>query len=225
MQEWQRYKVSVPEGESQDWTVTRFPITQAQVEFATLRAMANPQRSPRLPVAGIYTGLFMGANNPQGSGIMMSDTPAEIEDHRQVIEQIEAGAKTVLIHGLGIGMVLQAALQAESVTHVCVVEIDQQVIDLVGPHYHEMAEANGKVLFIVQGDARVERKTPPKCADNPDRWDVVWHDIWPTISQDHLSQMALMRSRFAPIARWQGCWAEDECEAQAERVSSGKGWY
>jgi spermidine synthase len=131
----------------------------------------------------------------------MSDTPAEKADHYEAVHMIEnLPAKRVLINGLGLGMVLKAALSFDHVEHVDVVEIDQRVIDLVGPHYLKDPR-----VTIIHEDALKQTKKWPKGT----RWDVVWSDIWPDINTDDLADHTTFGYAYGRRSQWQGSWLHD----------------
>ncbi|MCV5648158.1 hypothetical protein OFN55_36090, partial [Escherichia coli] len=67
-----------------------------------------------------------------GWDVVMSNTPMEI---RTCQDFIERATGRVLINGLGLGMVLHAILQKDDVTHVTVIEKEQDVINLVAASF------------------------------------------------------------------------------------------
>ena len=134
------YKVNVPPGKSGDWRVDQFNVTEEQSNVQKLRYLYDNERREVIP-PGIYTSLRCNGF------IIMSDTPDEIRDH---LTAIKFATGNVLINGLGLGMVLQACLKKESVTHVTVIENSIDVLNLVSEHYK--AEYGDRVTFI-QSDA------------------------------------------------------------------------
>jgi hypothetical protein len=185
---YEQYKVDVPEGEVEGLRVERFEVPEGSFEAMRI---ALSGRIP--PDPGVYTRLVTDRT------LWMSDTPAEIADHLDAINRIgHLSCRRVLIHGLGLGMVLKAALACKHVQHVDVVEADDRVIRLVGPHYWTDARVS-----IHRGDALTFRF--PKGA----RWDVAWHDIWPEISSDNLESMATLNRRYGKRVGWQGAWCQD----------------
>lgn len=194
---WEKYKVTdLPEKRVGDWTITK--------EEVTLLDCLRAGKSNRGTQPGTYTMLrHCGA-------IWMSDTQAEIRDHVPAILQIAYGAERVLLHGLGIGMVLNAALMADSVSEIDVIERESEVIELVGEHYTAKAVSCGKTLRLRCDDAYLW--TPPKAA----HWNVIWHDIWPSICGDNLEGMKKLHRRFGRRCDWQGSWCRHECECQAK---------
>jgi hypothetical protein len=172
---YEKYKVDVPEGASGEWRVERFVVGDEDARWSALRAAVTGRGREVYP--GTYTRLM------RGSVLVMSDTPAEVSDHREAIRRAHG---RVLIHGLGLGMVLKAMLAREQVERVDVVEVSEDVIRLVAPTY----TADPRV-HIHHGDA-ITFRFPAGQA-----FDVVWHDIWDYICADNLPEMR----RAAPQAR------------------------
>lgn len=194
------YKVDVPEGQKGRWSVQRYTVTQAQEELQKLQAFFSG--SDRFCPAGEYTRLVR-----DGSTLVMSDTPDEIRDH---LPAIERATGDVLIFGLGLGMVTRACLLKSTVTSVTVVELDQDVIDLVAPSLGDDPR-----LTIVCADAFAWK--PHRGA----RYDLVWVDIWDTISDENVSEMRAFRRRYRRRSPWVGCWAEEQCRRFKRTVLEG----
>jgi hypothetical protein len=85
-------KVAVPEGRRGPWSVERFALHDMPRTGAFGRGAA---------AAGTYTKL-----SHAGRGIVMSDTPDEMRDHREAVAR---ACGSCLINGLGLGMLLLAA--------------------------------------------------------------------------------------------------------------------
>lgn len=185
-------QVTIPEGQSGDWRVERFIISEADARFANIRA--SMKRGARYVQAGSYTRLM------RGSTVVMSDTPAEMRDHTYAVR---AAKNTVLINGLGIGMVLNACLIKPEVERVLVVEKSADVIALVAPHYRSLF---GDRFEVVEADAL--SYTPPK----KQRFGAVWHDIWDYICADNLPQMTTLHRRYGKRTDWQGSWCRELCQ-------------
>lgn len=187
---YERMTVTVPEGEVDGMRVERFTIEP--YDLNNLRLALRDGRGTR---PGTYTRLM------DGNHLWMSDTDAEKRDHYEAVDKIwKLDARRVLINGLGLGMVLQAALSFDHVEHVDVVERDERVIKLVGPHY----ESDPRVV-IHHADAYEQTKAWPKGT----RWDVGWSDIWGDISTDDLAAMARMNRSYGRRCTWHGCWGQD----------------
>ena len=180
--------VNVPEGSRGKWTVSKFTVSEADAKFSALRAAVKGRGYVK---AGTYTQLTC-----QGRGIVMSDTPDERRDHYGAVRKAHGH---VLINGLGLGMVLAAVLKREGVEKVTVVEIDPDVIALVGPTY----SSDPRVEIV---NASAFDYKPPKGT----RYCVVWHDIWDSICGDNLPEMTKLKRKYGKATGWQGCWCEDE---------------
>lgn len=195
---YEKYRVSIPEGESGDWKVERFCVSPQDAEMERLRSMFSSSSRGRGVPEGTYTRLT------RRGWVVMSDTPDEIRDHlgpiREVIRAVRRDEKpTCLVHGLGLGMVAAAMLD-EGAASVTVVERSPDVIALVGP---TLMERYGKRIEIVEADALTWK--PSKGA----KWDVVWHDIWESICRDNLGDMKALHRRFGRRSKWQGSWSRE----------------
>jgi len=180
-------KVTVPEGRRGPWSVERF--------------QSKAKRFGWGPSARTFTRLVHA-----GRGIVMSDTPNEMRDHREAVQHAHGSC---LINGLGLGMILAAALRKPDVTDVTVVETNADVIALVGPTY----DADPR-LTIVHADAFAYQPPPGR------RYAMAWHDIWDRPCSTNLDPMAALMRKFAPIADWQGCWAEDRSVRRAAQEAA-----
>lgn len=187
-------KVDVPEGESGNYKVERFEVSDEDARFSGMRDIFSGQGHRSVP-AGVYTRLIRkGLWGP-----LMSDTPAEIRDHYNPVRK---ACRDCLINGLGIGVVLQACLRKPEVDHVTVIEISEDVIRLVADHYYD--KFGKDKLEIIQEDA-LEWK-PPKGKF----YGMVWHDIWPDICSDNWEIMKKLHRKYGRRSLWQGSWCRDE---------------
>jgi hypothetical protein len=205
--------VDLPEYDDEGVVIERFEITEAQATMDKLRAAFNPQRGDRSIDAGTFTRLTVDG------AIWMTDTPAEVRDHFVVDEAMARfGGGSMLIAGLGMGMVLHRAIQRHHMQTIDVVEIDPRVVRAVAPHYVRMADSAGVRLRIWEADIHEWR---PKGMS----WDVGWFDIWATIDDDDMAEVKRLRNRFWRRLGWFGAWAQDERIAHRKRVKSGRWAY
>jgi hypothetical protein len=135
-------------------------------------------------------------------GPWMSDTRAEIVEHMPFLKRLAKlqsvqAEPTVLITGLGLGMAVRAAL-LHGASRVDVVELDPNVVVLSGAQFQDDPR-----VTIHQGDAFTASFPMPP------RYDLAWHDIWPTINDLNLPEMATLKARYR--ARWTGAWQEAGC--------------
>jgi hypothetical protein len=120
------------------------------------------------------------------------------------------GTNTIVILGAAfaiamLGMVADLMLQKKEVTHVTVVELDPDVIQLTARWLRKKHITNDR-LTIIQGNALTYKHIAGT------KWNVVWHDIWPDISEENLTDMHKLHRSFGGRCDWQGSWARELCE-------------
>jgi hypothetical protein len=180
-----------------------------------LRTAFNPQRPNRRVRQGTYTKLEV-------DGVLwMSDTPAEIVDLDPVDDAmlVAGDGASILIVGLGLGLVVQRAIQDQCMGSIDVVERDERVIEAVSRHYIAMANKAQVELRIHHADIHAWR--PPRGAF----WDVGWFDIWADINEADLPEVKRLRDRFRPRLGWFGAWAQADRLGQKRRIASGQWAY
>jgi hypothetical protein len=188
--------IDVPDGESGDWKVTTFTV--------------NDEEAKRFNLANLFGGVHGRDIKPgtykkltcKGRGIIMSNTPAEIRDHNYFIYKATG---SVLINGLGLGVVLKAILAKPEVTSVTVIEKEEDVIKLVAPYYTDPR------VTIIHADA-YEWK-PAKGI----KYDYVWHDVWDNICTDNLEGMGKLHRKYGRRTAWQDSWSRDTCIYERRR--------
>lgn len=195
-----RMTVSVPEGEVGGLKVVRF-----EVKPGDLQNRRDELHYGRGTKPGMYTKL-VDANDLDDHGhpqMWMSDTDAEKSDHMEAVAvmQLEK-ARRILINGLGLGMVLSAALTYSHVKRVDVVESDERVIKLIGPHY-----LKDNRVQIHHMDAYAATKQWPRGS----RWDVAWSDIWKDVRSENLPGMDFLHRYYQPRTKWHGMWGRKMC--------------
>lgn len=163
-------------------------LTEEDVAIDNLRAAING-RPDRRCQPGTYAVLFtrrmVDGKPTDGWVLMMSDTPYEIRSGNGFIW---AANGHVLILGLGLGATTIPVLEKKEVTKVTVIERNIDVIELVAPHLKNVP--GGNKLDIVWADA-FEWK-PPKAL----KFDTIWMDIWPSISEDNLPEMTKLKRKY-----------------------------
>jgi hypothetical protein len=127
----------------------------------------------------------------QDGETVMEDSLPELRKHLPI--WIRAIGK-VLVTGLGLGCVIRGLLAKPDVERVTVIEIDKDVLRVVG---HEFA-SNRRVELILANALRWEPRGR--------MFDWAWHDIWcegpPHVSVLHMKLI----KRFARCANHQGSW-------------------
>jgi hypothetical protein len=194
--------VDVPEGRSGNIEIRRIVAGPPG-----LYDMFHQKTRPIIPEGTTITALYRSGQ------LWMSDTPAEQRDHQAIMMQaIRRRARRVLINGLGLGMVVGGLIQLDHVNHIDVVELDTDVIDLVGDHYQRMADNVGKTVEIHHGDAYTISWPAGS------RWDVAWSDIWQYASIDNLVDMARLSRRYSGRVGWHGHWLRETLLTHRGRV-------
>jgi len=196
-------------GESGDAKLESLEITQKDAEFHNLCEYAN-NRTKTFLVPGSYMKLSVRDH------LMMTDTPHEAHTNKGIIE---AARGDVLIAGLGMGMILIPILRNPKVTKVSVVEVNLGVIELVhkplldkGP----FTENEKMKLEVIQGDIF---DFNPK----PNQYDVIYFDIWPSISFLNLREGRRLKTKFRDCIRpggWMRVWMEEELLKEEEKVKN-----
>lgn len=211
-----RMTVTVPEGEVDGLRVQRFQVidpadwTEAdngRKDVISPLEYVRMIRDGRGCEPGWYTRMadYNEKDSHGRAKIWMSDTDAEREDHLKAVATIQMQkASRVVINGLGLGMVLAAALTYDHVRHVDVIESDERVIKLVGPHYTTDPRVN-----IIHADAYDQ----VHAWSSGTRWDVGWSDIWPTMSSDNLPGMDRLHAFYRLRCQFHGMWGRKECLA------------
>lgn len=175
--------VSIQAGEALGATVDRFTV---QPGIMQLRTVFDGRGVP----PGDYTRLRIA-----GASAWMTDTPAEYADAEPFIYR---ACGSVLISGLGLGMVTKAVLAKPDVEYLTVLENHPGVITLVAPAYQDPR------LRIIETDCRTWKSDR--------RYDWAWHDIWGDVSSDDLPEMASVcrhYARFMTAPGRQMVWGRD----------------
>ena len=203
---WRRYQVDWPQAERGGFAIEHYTIPAISDDRLARWWKEGPARDTG-------TGLMRRLVEIGSDGerrIWMSDTRAEIREHYPLFDRIARlqGKRTVrlLVNGLGLGVAVAGALTFPAVAHIDVVELNPEVAELVGQFLPA-----GKVSIHV---ADAHKITWPAGV----RWDLAWHDIWPTISDENLPAMRQLHHRYRRHVRWQGSWQRAGCEAMARTM-------
>jgi hypothetical protein len=177
--------------------ITHFTISSEDSEWMRLRAMVTTYVLEWISYVppGDYTRLVIDGR------VFMSDTAHEKLSSLPLLNRAHGN---VLVSGLGIGMVLPPLLANPLVDSVVVIENNADVIKLVGSHFEDTK------LEIVLGDVWTWKP------HRRELFDVIFHDIWPSIDSENLDDMNRLKRRYRrwmrkSKSRWQWCWAEDIC--------------
>lgn len=135
---------------------------------------------------GEYTRLIREKRYEHSIGFttVMSNTPSEMETN---IEFVNNANGHVLIAGLGLGMVLLAIQDKETVKSITVIERFKDVIQLVSTQL----PLNKKVSII---HANIYNWIP----ENDMKYDTIYFDIWDTMEPEDFLKLLKLKERFKP---------------------------
>lgn len=172
----------LPEGEYGDARISHITITEETARFESLRSMMSRDPWFMRIEAGTYTRLHADGD------LQMSDTPMERRTNADFLRRAHGD---VLIGGLGIGMLPITLLRTDrpervEVRSITVVEKSSDVIALVSPHLSDDPR-----LTIVHADVLTWKPPIGKT------YDTLYFDIWPSISEENLGDMAKLHRRYA----------------------------
>lgn len=193
------YKVDhlpVIDGPVGDWRIEAFYVKEGS------RAQVLAGMSRRHVPEGLYAGLFKGEGRG-AENLWMSDTPPEVASMLPAIRAFEdPSCRRVLIGGLGLGVLLKAALSQGHVERVDVVELNPEVIELVAPHYPDPR------VRVHRGDAL--EFLPDGGPDGA--WDYAYYDVWRDVTAancaDFVRIRGLVGERAHRIEFWHREWSE-----------------
>jgi hypothetical protein len=177
----------------------RCPSSLAPQEFGlwTIEKRYRPQQEPagaifNLTVGGdVQTALrrMTEATMHADGEVVMEDGLIELRRHLPI--WLSARGR-VLVTGLGLGCVVRGLLASSRVDHIDVVELDRNILEIVGAEF----QSNPRVTLI-RGDALT--------CDIAGSWDFAWHDIWCEGNGLQFLHVKLI-DRFRDRAGLQGAW-------------------
>jgi len=171
---WPNLRELIPEGKKGTAEVVHFEMTEEHSTGTVVRMMATGFAGSFCP-PGEYIKLIVNGK------IMMSDTQMEKDSNRGVVNRAHG---SVLLGGLGLGMVALAICGKKEVTDVTVIENNPDVIALIATRIEH------KKLTIIEG-------VPYTWAPEKGRkFDIIYFDIWSTIDIGNLPMTARLHQRF-----------------------------
>ncbi len=182
--------INVPDGISGEWEIQSFKVSEEEAKICRMRAIFQGGHGS-VPV-GDYKYLKKNGET------IMSNTPDEINDFRYFVGKVTG---SVLINGLGMGVILKAILEKPEVTEVIIIEKSLHVIRLVAPTY-----INDKRVNIINEDAFEYQ--PPKGK----KYNYVWHDIWDYICSDNIEEIKTLHRKYRKKCDYQESWCRDRCK-------------
>ncbi len=189
----------IAEGTSGEWSIRRMVLPARTVEVPDNRPDCFRYRP------GEYTELRCGGIT------FMTDLYDEWWTQRSAIARARAVGGSVLITGLGLGLVVREILadpeNRAPIDRIVVLEQSADVIALVAERL--IAEL-GSSVSVIEADAY--HWVP----ESEIHFDTVWHDIWPDpLAPEVADDIEALRAHHAPWSRWQGFWPEDYRQALA----------
>ncbi len=184
-------KCQAPPGRSGPWVLERFEVAPAGPDTTG----SGPDCAERRP--GFYSRLR------RDEEVFMTDLYDEWWTQRVAIVEACRRGGSLLITGLGLGLVVESILGADGgrVQDITVLERSPHVIRLIAPTL--LARYPGR-LQVEQADANNWEPPPGR------RYDLVWHDIWPNpYAAEVEDQMQRLEARYRAHCDWQGCWPRE----------------
>ncbi len=182
-----KIEIDVPDGVSGDWRIETFIVEERE-----LSQVLSLLKTGRGVPAGTYKRLMHRRD------VVMSNTPDEIRDFLNFFYKAKG---SILINGLGMGVLIKALLTKPEVTDITVIELSPDVIKLSGPTY----EKDSRVT-IIQSDAFTWK--PPKGK----KYDAVWHDIWDYLCGDNIPEMDKLHRKYRSKTAYQESWGRAFCK-------------
>lgn len=173
-----------------NWRIEEFTVTENEAEFFNIR-----MRFQGKPDECIHAGQYLRLEQISTGNVVMSNTPMECNTN-QVAYDFARGS--VLVAGLGMGMILEAMLSKPEVTHIRVIEIDKDIIDYVGGFFKDDPRVE-----IIQDD--ILNYFPAK----DEFYNYVWIDIWDDINIKNEPQIAELNERFKGHCNEMNLWSMD----------------
>ena len=140
-----------------------------------------------------YSNLHLIRDDGTVLDIVMEDSPQELSKHIPIWLH---GKGHVLKTGLGLGCVVRGLLTKKEVTHISVVEIDKDIIDLIGAEFKD----NPRVTIYHADALEFDYTTLPKI-------DYAWHDIWCPENDGLQILHTKLMLKLADMETIQGAWA------------------
>lgn len=186
-------------GKQGAWKIECFTISRSEASLVNLKMAINGHGA-----RGVSPGEYVKLT--RGGCTVMSNTPAELRDHIEIVRQARGH---VFIGGLGLGIVARACAAKADVDRVTIMEIDLDVITLVGIPLMK----DSPKIRIMRGDV-LDYK--PRREDG---YDVAWFDIWDDINTDNLPDMARLHRRWTHYVGWYGSWGQRDAQRIQRRAN------
>lgn len=191
--------VTVPDGKRGPWQISTFTVNAEDLHVWMMNARALRDGYPERVV---HSGTYRRLTHKE-RGCVMSNTRMEILTSQDAYDKATG---RVLVAGLGLGMVVEGMLNKPDVTEVVVVEIDKDVIRLVGPHL--LKKYSGRISIHT---GSIHNYVPEG------KFDFAWFDIWDEVSTENLTEMKELKAKFRKHCKASACWSQREAQREARR--------
>jgi hypothetical protein len=187
-----------------NWQIDRFALPEKArlgmpwKDYTLLRHKIFPKMD--------YSNMHLIADDGSMLDLVMEDSTRELRRHLPI--WLKARGR-VLKTGLGLGCVVRGFLANPAVTHVDVIEIDADIIRVIGEEF-----ANNPKVSIYHGDALTYEFAEPI------KWDFAWHDIWTEENKGLQVEHMKLIKRFDKVAQNQGAW---QLPREIKRAAMNKG--
>jgi hypothetical protein len=188
---------TVPDGSKGPWSIDTFTVSELDSFRSSFYYITKAH--PLISDPGLMEvppGVYRRLRHAE-RGVVMSTTPMEVKTNMEFLEQAHGD---ILINGLGLGMVLETILKKPGVSSVTVIEADEDVLALVGPHFTSKVWVPALTLVHESAFDYEPKKV----------YDCVWHDIWDDWAPDNMVEMARLAYQYRNHAKWQGFWTYKE---------------
>lgn len=187
--------------EKEKFKLVTFQLTQEELNFEKMRhCIAGTDRD----IIGLKADhQYVKLVDKTKREVVMSDTPMEINTNREFISKAHG---SVLIGGLGIGMVVLAIQDNPAVTKITIIERESEILEMLLPQL----PLNNKVS-VLKGD--IFSWEPLEGT----KYDTIYFDIWNNICADNYPEMKQLHLRYRKFLaktqeKWMGSWRKEDCK-------------
>ena len=173
-------------GESGNVKIRHFQVSKQSSKISLMQSISRGHGSGAFVPPGGYVSLLIDGE------LTMSDTPYELSSTQGFVDKAHGH---VLITGLGLGLVVMALFKNKKVKSVTVIEKNVHVIRLTYPRVDKFLSE--KYHFVVSHADAFTWDPINMLSTEKIRWNCILHDIWPTINDLNLPDMARLKRRYA----------------------------
>lgn len=173
-----------------NWLIKEFEVTENEADFFNMRMRFQGKEDQC-----IRAGKYLRLEQISTGYVVMSNTPMECDSNKIAYEMAHG---SVLMAGLGMGMILEAILSKPEVTHVRIIEIEKDIIDYVGSFFKDDPRVE-----IIHGN--ILDYQPAK----DEFYNYVWLDIWDDINENNEEDFQMLNDRFSDHCKAMNLWSMD----------------